>query len=322
MSYVIAAPGQVAAAAADLGDLGSTISSANSTAMGLASSVTPPGADEVSASVAAMFDAHAQAYQLLSAQAAAFHDQFVQLVNSGATQYALTEAANASPLQTADHGVVSTAVNQSGQALTHAQPVMNAATPAGSAAAAVPSATASLAGGTAPAAPVAPLTSAVAPPPAAAAPITPLTAVPAASAVPTAAPAAPMQAPSPPMPRRRPPGRRRLPGRPTYRWRSAPRRRCRRKRPRSRRRRCRRCLSALARRWRQRPRRPTPRPPRRILRPRPPRPPLARKQRWRPRPRRTGAPRGNDPRALRSHRPAAPRHTGRGRARPVTDDSG
>uniref|UniRef100_UPI00389AEE2D PE family protein n=1 Tax=Mycobacterium sp. HUMS_1102779 TaxID=3383487 RepID=UPI00389AEE2D len=135
MSYVIAAPEQVTAAAADLGYLGSSISSANAAAMGPASSVTPPGADEVSASIAALFGAHAQAYQLLSAQAAAFHDQFVQLMNGGAAQYALTEAANASPLQTAHQGMLSTAVNQSGQALSHAQPVMSAAAPAGSAAA-------------------------------------------------------------------------------------------------------------------------------------------------------------------------------------------
>jgi hypothetical protein len=58
-------------------------------------SVLAAGADEVSASVAALFGAHAQAYQTLSAQAAAFHTQFVQLMNGGAASYASTEAANA-----------------------------------------------------------------------------------------------------------------------------------------------------------------------------------------------------------------------------------
>jgi hypothetical protein len=42
-----------------------------------------------------MFGAHAYAYQALSTQAAAFHNQFVQLMNGGAGSYANTEAANA-----------------------------------------------------------------------------------------------------------------------------------------------------------------------------------------------------------------------------------
>ena len=47
--------------------------------------------------------AHAQAYQVLSAQAATFHSQFVQALTAGANSYANTEAANASPLQTVQH---------------------------------------------------------------------------------------------------------------------------------------------------------------------------------------------------------------------------
>ncbi len=56
---------------------------------GPTSGVLAPGADEVSASIAALFDAHSQVYQALSAQAAAFHSQFVQLMNGGAAQYAV-----------------------------------------------------------------------------------------------------------------------------------------------------------------------------------------------------------------------------------------
>jgi len=55
------------------------ISEANSAAAPI-STVLPAGADEVSAGIAALFEAHAQVYQTLSAQAAAFHDQFVQLI--------------------------------------------------------------------------------------------------------------------------------------------------------------------------------------------------------------------------------------------------
>jgi hypothetical protein len=95
MSYVIAAPEFVAAAASDLANLGSTIRAANAAAALPTSAVLPAGADGVSASIAALFGAHARAYQALGAQAAAFHTQFVQLMNGGAASYVSTEAANA-----------------------------------------------------------------------------------------------------------------------------------------------------------------------------------------------------------------------------------
>jgi PE family len=56
--------------------------------------------DEVSAAIASLFSSHGEAFQALSAQAAAFHAQFVQALNAGAGAYASTEAANAAPLQT------------------------------------------------------------------------------------------------------------------------------------------------------------------------------------------------------------------------------
>jgi PE family len=109
MSYVKATPAYVAAAASDLAGIGSTISFANSAALGPTSSVLPPGADEVSMSIAALFGTHSQIYQQLSAQAALFHQQFVQLMNGSAAQYAATEAANASPLQAVEQGALGTA---------------------------------------------------------------------------------------------------------------------------------------------------------------------------------------------------------------------
>jgi hypothetical protein len=65
MSYVIADPEFVAAAAADLAELGSTITAANVAALAPTSNLLAAGADEVSASIAAMFSAHAQAHQAL-----------------------------------------------------------------------------------------------------------------------------------------------------------------------------------------------------------------------------------------------------------------
>src|ERR1700751_2949177 len=109
MSYVKATPAYVAAAAYYLANIGSPISSANSATLGPTSNVLAPGADEVSASIAALFGTHSQIYQQLSAQAALFHQQFVQLMSGSAAQYAATETANASPLQVAGQSALGTA---------------------------------------------------------------------------------------------------------------------------------------------------------------------------------------------------------------------
>ena len=58
--------------------------------------IAAPAADEVSAAISALFGTHAQEFQTLSAEAAAFHESFVSLLNGGAAQYASTEIANAS----------------------------------------------------------------------------------------------------------------------------------------------------------------------------------------------------------------------------------
>jgi PE family len=184
MSFVNASPEYVAAAASDLANIGSAISSANSAALGPTSSVPAAGADVVSASIAALFDGHAQAYQALSAQAALFHQQFVQLMSGGATQYAGAEAANASPLQTAQQGVLSGAPSQ---ALTSGSSLIGSAAPAGSVAAGVPAATAGLAGGSAPAASAGHLAPVVSPASAASAALAPASTP--AAAVQAAAPA-------------------------------------------------------------------------------------------------------------------------------------
>lgn len=101
MSWVIAAPEYVAAAANDLAGIGSVLGQANMAALAPISGVLPAGADEVSAAISALFGAHAQAYQALSAQAAMFHQQFVQLMTAGAGEYAAAEAANVLPMQLA-----------------------------------------------------------------------------------------------------------------------------------------------------------------------------------------------------------------------------
>jgi PE family len=92
VSFLIAAPQLIADAASNLANLGSTIGSANFAAVAATSGVMPAAADEVSAEIASLFSAHAAGYQQLSAQAAAFHEQFVQVLTSGAATYASAEA--------------------------------------------------------------------------------------------------------------------------------------------------------------------------------------------------------------------------------------
>jgi len=99
MSYQFVSPELVAAAAADLTGIGSTISSANGMAAAATTKVLAPAADGVSTAIAAFFSEHGEAYQALSVQAASFHDQIVQALTAGAESYGTAEAVNTSPLQ-------------------------------------------------------------------------------------------------------------------------------------------------------------------------------------------------------------------------------
>ena len=99
MSYVIAAPEMLAAAAADVAGIGSSLSEANAAAATPTTGVLAAAEDEVSAAIAALFSAHSQGFQAVSAQAAAFHAQFVQTLKSSAGSYASAEAANLAALE-------------------------------------------------------------------------------------------------------------------------------------------------------------------------------------------------------------------------------
>ncbi|WP_205875299.1 PE family protein [Mycobacterium camsae] len=99
MSFVSARPELLEAASVDLAEIGSTLSSTNAFVAAPTMAVPAPGADGVSAAISAMFGWHGQAYQQLSAQASAFHDQFVQLLRAGAQSYSTVDAANRAALQ-------------------------------------------------------------------------------------------------------------------------------------------------------------------------------------------------------------------------------
>jgi hypothetical protein len=99
MSFVIAVPETLTGAATYLAEIGSSISEVDASAAVPTTGILAAGADEVSEAIASLFSSHGQAYQCLSAQATAFHAQFVQTLNNAESTYAVAEATNASPLQ-------------------------------------------------------------------------------------------------------------------------------------------------------------------------------------------------------------------------------
>jgi hypothetical protein len=95
MSFVTTQPETMRAAANALHGIGSAMVAQNAAAAPSTTAVTPAAADDVSALTATQFAAHAQLYQLVSAQAAAMHDLFVSTLGTSAQSYLATEAANA-----------------------------------------------------------------------------------------------------------------------------------------------------------------------------------------------------------------------------------
>ncbi|WP_142308782.1 PE family protein, partial [Mycobacterium interjectum] len=95
MSFVVVAPEFVTAAAGDLANIGSALTAAQSAAAGSTTGITAAAADEVSSAIALLFNAHALDFQALGARAAAFHSEFVSLLNGGAATYLSTETAAA-----------------------------------------------------------------------------------------------------------------------------------------------------------------------------------------------------------------------------------
>ena len=95
MSFVNVAPELLESAAHDLAGIGSSLGEATGLAAAPTTSIVAAGADEVSAAIAALFGSHGQEFQALTAQAAAFHNEFVGMVKSGAGAYLSSEVANA-----------------------------------------------------------------------------------------------------------------------------------------------------------------------------------------------------------------------------------
>ena len=95
MSFMIATPDLVQGAAQDLAGIGSSLADVTASVAGPTTGVAAAAQDEVSVAIASLFGDFGEQFQALSAQAQAFHAQFVSAMNGSAAAYISTEAANA-----------------------------------------------------------------------------------------------------------------------------------------------------------------------------------------------------------------------------------
>ena len=94
MWFVSTQPAELTAAADNLQGIGWAMTAQNASAAAPTTGVIPAAADEVSALTASQFATHAEMYQVISAQAAAIHEMFVNTLGASAGSYAAAEAAN------------------------------------------------------------------------------------------------------------------------------------------------------------------------------------------------------------------------------------
>jgi triacylglycerol lipase len=92
MSYVIAAPEIMTAAATDLATIGSAVDAAHAAAAPATTGIVVAAEDEVSAAIAALFSEHGQGFHALGARFSTAAEQFVSTLTSGASAYTGTEA--------------------------------------------------------------------------------------------------------------------------------------------------------------------------------------------------------------------------------------
>ncbi len=95
MSFVSVIPQLLQDAAHDVAGIRSALVEATATASGPTTAVAAAAQDEVSITIASLFGNFGQEFQVLSAEAQAFHDQFANLVAAGAGAYLSAEATNA-----------------------------------------------------------------------------------------------------------------------------------------------------------------------------------------------------------------------------------
>lgn len=94
MSFVSVVQEGVSEAARTLAGIGSELSGASTAAAVPTTGVAAAAQDEVSIAIAGVFGNFGQEFQALSAEAQAFHEQFVSTLTAGMGQYLSAEAAN------------------------------------------------------------------------------------------------------------------------------------------------------------------------------------------------------------------------------------
>ncbi|OBG28452.1 hypothetical protein A5672_03990 [Mycobacterium alsense] len=95
MSFVVTEPELVTVAAENLASIRSSLGEAAAAAAAPTTGVAAAASDEVSAAISQLFGTYGREFQAAAARAAAFHDEFVSLLNGGAAAYLGTEIANA-----------------------------------------------------------------------------------------------------------------------------------------------------------------------------------------------------------------------------------
>jgi PE-PPE domain-containing protein/PE family protein len=94
MSYLLAAPESLAAAATDVNGIAAAVHAANAAAAGQTSGVLAAAEDEVSAAIANLFSAHGNEYQAVVQRVAAFESEFTAALSAAAQTYTQAEALN------------------------------------------------------------------------------------------------------------------------------------------------------------------------------------------------------------------------------------
>jgi hypothetical protein len=94
MAYVLTQPQVMAAAAADVAAIGTTINEANATAARTTTGVVAAAADEVSAAVTTLFNAYGEERHAIIGQAAVFQSEFARALAAAGNAYASAEAAS------------------------------------------------------------------------------------------------------------------------------------------------------------------------------------------------------------------------------------
>jgi PE family len=96
---MFAIPEMMTSAATDLAAISSDLKAAHLTAARSTTELVPAAADEVSSGIAHLFSQYGGSFQALAGKVAAFHDQFVANLKTGAAGYASTEAAAVTSLR-------------------------------------------------------------------------------------------------------------------------------------------------------------------------------------------------------------------------------